>query len=131
MTPDEISDYIGRRWEEAREASGKAALGVLLLLAMDAREQYPNATGIRIGSSDQGDFMDCEAVLDADGNVLDNDGDTYFDEDALAWGLDDSNKHAWEPYANPTERHHHRNRQYVIDINKVLTEVTLPTKEDT
>lgn len=121
MTPDEIGAYISQRWDEAAKASCDAARGTLLLLALEAREDYPTATGIRIGASDQGDFMEVEAVLDANGDRFE--GDEDFDEDTLAWGLDDHNKDAWEPYCTETERHRRRNPQYVIDIDKVLAEI--------
>lgn len=124
MTPDEIDTYIADRWEVARKASTEAARGILLWLAVAAREQFPNATGIRIGPSDQGDFMDFEAVLDADGNILDDDDDE-FPEETRCWGLDDHNQSAWEPFCTETERSRRRNPQYVIDIDKALTEITL------
>jgi hypothetical protein len=131
MTPDEIQariyaeiqTYIDKRWEESRNASRDAARGILLLLALRAREEFPTAAGIRIWGSDQGDFMDVQAVLDSDGNRFD--GDEDFDDETLAWGLDEHNQDAWEPYCTETENSRRRNPQYVIDIDKVLKGVKL------
>lgn len=118
---NQLGAYISQQWEVSSEAAGNAARGTLLLLATEARDAYPDAVGIRIGSSDQGDFMEVQAVLDAEFNNLDEDGD--FDEDALAWGLDDHNKDAWEPLCTETEQSRRRNPQYVIYIDKVIAEV--------
>lgn len=123
MTPNEILAYVSQKWGESSKASRDAARGTLLVLAMNAREDFPEATGIRIGASDQGDFMDFEALVDADGNALDDTED--FDDETLTWGLDDHNKDAWEPYCTETEQHRRRNPQYVIDIDKVLEGVKL------
>lgn len=124
MTLDEINAYVADRIDESHKAQAKVALGTLLWLAHAAREEFPTATGIRIGASDQGDWMDFEALVDADGGDLTEDV-LGWDDEARCWNFDDNNRSTWEEYCTETERSRRHNPQYVIDIDTVLKGVKL------
>lgn len=117
-TNEEIIAYGRARWDEVHSANVKATQATLLLLAQRAREEYPTATGIRLGDSDQGQYMTYTAMLDATGTDLDENGD--FDDDGDCSAFDDSNADTWQTFCieGPNSRRH--NADWVIQIDQVL-----------
>lgn len=109
--------------EERDELSGEIEELSLRVLALDMRNQYPDAGHVVLVDSDQGDFMHVAGVLDADGKRL--------DDPTRDWGVEDNytaaadlmtgssvwGKHAVEVGLRGGER------QWAVDLNAALTPV--------
>lgn len=118
-TDTDLGAFVSARWEEVREANAKGTQALLLQLAQRAREEYPTATGIRLGDSDQGDYMTYNGMLDANGDDLDE--DCEFDDDGDCSAFDETNSDTWGPFCIEGPQHsHRRNNDWVIQIDQVL-----------
>lgn len=118
-TNTDLGAFVSARWQEVRDANARGTQALLLQLAQRAREEYPTATGIRLGDSDQGDYMTYNGMLDATGEDLDPDNE--FDDDGDCSAFDETNSDTWGAFCIQGPNHHHRrNNDWIIQIDQVL-----------
>jgi hypothetical protein len=130
-TPEEPSQTAEEWWASAGERRRRAAeeetLATMLLLAQMAREEFPEAKGIVLEDSDQGNFYTVGGVLDAQGEVIDEDNELDANT-GYVYGLDDTVFDTIHPFCmkaeDGTERAYIDRRRgvsdTVLDIDAVL-----------
>lgn len=95
--PQSVETRLAQAHERWQAANADCTLASILLLAREARERWPEAKGIRLDDSDQGNYYVIDAVLDAEGEDLDEDGD-FDDDNGYAGFLDDGTFATFAPF---------------------------------
>lgn len=105
-----------------REANARCAYYGLRLLALHAREVWPEATTLVLDWSDQGDYLTVTEVLGADGDsaylgaALNNDPDP----EGWAGNLAGNNEDTWAPLADAEQS------EFCFTIDKVIAATAEP-----
>lgn len=84
----------------AQEAPGRELVGAAIgALAVHAQVFFPRAAAVALGWSDQGDWLTCRALLDAEGNPVDRDPFTDESDEMndIAANFEDANLSTWQP----------------------------------
>jgi len=132
-TIEQAELYMQDQMERALAFTANEVRGALLVLALAAREDYPDATHIVLGESDQGRWMWVEYLMVAgEGDAVDMaiEGSEDWDEQETGASshLYDNMRDVIEEYAPHGDSVARRSGEWLLDIDKVITEIA-PTLE--